>query len=236
MKNPQTIGLNRTGVGTSPLDIKTMLEATKCPSSEGQSFTQMLAFRKNYFKASEEIGTIPPPTTLKGLAKVIVHKLTGDHPEVFINKMGERIAFERSGIRLYDLLINKCQSQAGMKTSMRKKFEEIRANEVNHFELLVHTAKDVGIDPTVLTPDADISGIISLGLLNVVADPRITFLQSLEAILLAELADNDAWHILIQLANTQGMDEIVEEFENAKWEEDQHLYDIRHILSDLILR
>ena len=44
---------------------------------------------------------MPPPTSLKGVAKTAVDMLKGSKPTVFIDKLGERAAFERTGTRLY---------------------------------------------------------------------------------------------------------------------------------------
>jgi hypothetical protein len=45
---------------------------------------------------------------VKGVAKTGMQKLTGKKPEVLIDKLGARLAFERTGTRLYDALLGKC--------------------------------------------------------------------------------------------------------------------------------
>ena len=53
------------------------------------------------------------------------------------------------------------------------------------------------------------------GIVQVIVDPRTTLLQSLEAILIAELADNACWEALIPLAAAGGEDPLVQPFEEA---------------------
>jgi ferritin-like metal-binding protein YciE len=54
-------------------------------------------------------------------------------------------------------------------------------------------------------------------------DPRTTLLQSLEAILIAELADNACWGALIELAQEAGKDTFVQQFQETLRNEQDHL-------------
>lgn len=49
---------------------------------------------------SDAIGSIRQPITLKVKAKTMVSRLKGDEPDTQIDKLGERLAFERTGVRL----------------------------------------------------------------------------------------------------------------------------------------
>src|SRR5690606_37230732 len=56
---------------------------------------------------ADSVGSIPPPASLlKGTVKKTVAKFNGVSPALLLNKIGERIAFERTGTRLYDALIS----------------------------------------------------------------------------------------------------------------------------------
>ena len=68
--------------------------------------------------------------------------------------------------------------------------------------------RSIGADPTVQTPSADVDGVASMGLIQVLTDPRTSVAQCLEAILIAELADNDGWQMLILFAEKMGMDDM----------------------------
>ena len=63
------------------------------------------------------------------------------------------------------------------------------------------------------TPCADVTGAESIGLLQVVSDPKTTVDQSLHAILVAELADNAGWEELIALAREMGQDDMTRQLE-----------------------
>jgi len=67
--------------------------------------------------------------------------------------------------------------------------------------------------------------------MQVVTDPRTTIPQSLNAILVAELADNASWEMLLQLAEETGHDEMAERFRAALAEEEQHLASVRQWLT-----
>ena len=82
---------------------------------------------------------------------------------------------------------------------------------------------------------ADVDGVASLGLVKVLTDPRTSVAHCLEAILIAELADNDAWQLLIQLARKMGMDDMSRDFMGALQEEEVHLAHIRQWFKESVL-
>ena len=82
----------------------------------------------------------------------------------------------------------------------RDDLEQIRQEEYGHFMLLQSTIEQLGGDPTAVTPSADLHATVAHGITQVIVDPRTTLLQSLEAILIAELADNACWEALMELA------------------------------------
>jgi type 1 glutamine amidotransferase len=61
----------------------------------------------------------------------------------------------------------------------------------------------------------------------VITDPRTTLLQSLEAILVAELADSTCWETLVELAQAAGEDDLVQPFKQAYMTEQEHLQQVR---------
>ena len=66
-----------------------------------------------------------------------------------------------------------------------------------------------------------------MGLIQVLTDPRTSVAQCLEAILIAELADNDGWQMLILFAEKMGMDDMTRDFGVALNEEQNHLMHVR---------
>src|SRR4051812_4407710 len=108
MKTPNQTGKNRTGIQTSPLDSRATERGAEegVPSSLGGE-APMASLRLEIASESEPVGSMPPPATLKGVAKTAVTLLKGKSPTLFLNKLGERLAFERTGVRLYEAVIDK---------------------------------------------------------------------------------------------------------------------------------
>jgi hypothetical protein len=92
--------------------------------------------------------------------------------------------------------------------------------------------ESIGADPTAQTPCADVAGVESQGIMHVVTDPRTGVAQSLHAILIAELADNAGWEMLIALAKEQGHPTMTSEFQLALDDEREHLQKIRMWLEE----
>jgi hypothetical protein len=229
MKSDVAIGKNRTGIDLSPIDKKDMLEVTDLtvPSMEGDEHVMDQA-RAEYIDEHMSIGSVPPPATVKGVAKTGVDALKGVNATVLVDKLGERLAFERTGTRLYGALVAKCESSEPLPNGPTvADLQQIQSEELTHFELVRDAMKTLGADPTAVTPSADVAAVASTGILQVIADARMTLKQSLEAILVAELVDNDGWSLLVQLTRAAGHEELAKRFEAANQVEAQHLVKVR---------
>lgn len=235
MKVSVRVGMNRTGVQTSPNLSQEMIEGqNEFPVPDSRSEISHQDCRKVYIEETGDLGTVPIPASLKGAATTVFEKLTGGHPEVLVDKLGERLAFERTGARLYEALIAKCE--ALMPDMDLSALHEIHTDEIQHFHLIRETIEKIGGDPTVQTPCADINGVAAMGLLQVMTDPRTTIAQCAEVALIAELTDNDAWDLLIKLVRNAGLEEDAQKFEQAKASEEQHLLRIRRWVEELTLK
>jgi rubrerythrin len=156
----------------------------------------------------------------------------GNKPTVFLDLLGERLAFERTGTRLYEALLVKLEAADTHPGGPRREdLERIRDEEMEHFALLKRTIESLGADPTAMTPSADVIAVASHGLVEAVSDPRVTLNESLKAILTAELVDNDSWLLLADVAERLGHDEMAGEFRRALAEEEDHLARVRSWLS-----
>lgn len=229
MKNDTPLGKNRTGIDVSPIDKKAMMEDTEMtvPSTEADGAV-LAAARSEFFSLPDVLGSVPPPTSAKGIVETGLEALRGVNAAVFIDKLAERLAFERTGSRLYETLIEKCAAESSFPSGPTvADLQEIHAEELRHFELLRETIASLGADPTSMTPSADVVAVQSLGLVKVVSDARTTVKQSLEAMLTAELVDNDGWSLLIELTKTAGRDELIPQFEEARARELEHLAKVR---------
>ncbi|WP_437965383.1 ferritin-like domain-containing protein [Sorangium sp. So ce260] len=228
-----TIGTNTTGIATSPIDSKELIEfAQAIPPSSPGSEADAAAVRSEYARESGTVGSVPPPVSLKGIVKAAGELIQGRPPALLIDKLGERLQFERSGTRLYEALIAKHDAEGSFEGGpTRADLEAIRDDELRHFALLKRAIERLGADPTAMTPSADMIGLASAGVLSVAVEPRINFGQSLQALLVAELTDNDSWRMLIDLATAYGQDDMVAEFRVAEQHEARHLELVRGWLS-----
>jgi rubrerythrin len=232
-------GLNRTGVQTSPELARELTQgaAAARPSSEGGPEARAAA-RGVYIKEGLPVGSMPPPpASLEGVVEGVAEMVgmtTG--VATLADKLSERLAFERTGTRLYEALIGKVtvlgENSPGPTLIQ---LAEIREDELQHFLLVNRAITTLGGDPTVMSPCADTVMVSSLGLLQVLTDPRTTVAQSLQAILTAELTDRDGWELLITLADELGHEELVREFRGALASEEKHLLSVRGWLEELLM-
>ena len=145
-----------------------------------------------------------------------------------MDKLGERLAFERSGTRLYEALLAKHHIYGSFSGGPTPgDLEHVLKEEYRHFLMLQSIIEQMGGDPTAVTPAADIQGTMPQGIRMVIVDPRTTLLQSLEAILVAELADSTCWETLVELAQRAGEDDLVGSFKQAHLTELEHLQKVR---------
>ena len=226
---PTDTGPNRTGIAVSPKQSKEAIESARegvpvDSHDTGAHHRSAVAVARD----SEPLGTAPPPASPKGLAKTLLEKAKGNQPTVFLDAIGERIAFERTGVRLYEALL--CRFDASHPhagSPSRGDLERIRDEELAHFQMLCDAMRKMGGDPTAITPSADVVAVASMGISAVLDDPRCTLTEGLKAILIAELADNDSWAMLCSLADDLGQDELAENFRNALADEEEHLASVR---------
>jgi len=225
---PTDVGRNRTGLASSPIDARAMLENSSVSVPSGRNAREIFNLRLADSRDAEPVGTMPPPPTLKGIAKAALEKLRGNEPMVFLDKLGERLAYERTGVRLYEALLVKFEaSRSQDPTITSQALMEIRADELAHAGLLRDAIELLGGDPTVMTPCASISAVASMGFMQALTDPRTTFTQALGVVLTVELNDSAAWELLIDLANGLGLDDLTQDFREALAEEQRHLERIK---------
>jgi hypothetical protein len=234
---PTDLGTNRTGVATSPIDTPRMLDAAMEVPVVVEGAAAVMNVRRAYAAASPEpIGSMPPPVTPKGMGKAAMHALMGHKATVLLDKMGERLAFERTGTRLYEALAVKVAGSGAPAVGPQiADIEQLRAEELLHFELIQRHLVRLGADPTVQTPCADLAGVQAMGVLQVLTDPRTTLSQSLNAILTTELADTAGWELLARLAREAGEQEMAAELEQAHATEQEHDVKVKSWLADLVM-
>jgi rubrerythrin len=225
MNQNATAGTNLTGLVAAPQRSQEMLTGTEefPPSSEG-SAEDLSLVRIAYAKEVEPLGSMPPLVHGEGKGKSAAKAVKGEQLLLFMDKLGERLAFERTGTRLYEALVSKHDAFGSFTGGpSREALEHIRQEEYQHFTLLQSVIEQLDGDPTAVTPSANLHATAARGIQMVIVDPRTTLLQSLEAILIAELADNACWGALIELAQEAGKDTFVQQFQEALRNEQDHL-------------
>lgn len=225
---PTDVGMNQTGIKLHKGRAAVIEGAEQGVTRIAPDSTSVMTVRAELGKLMPPIGTMPPPGNLKGAAKAAMSAMTGKHPMVFLDMLGERLAFERSGTRLYEALLSKLDAADPHPGGpSREDLERIRDEELAHFAMLTRAMEKMGGDPTAITPSADIVAVQSLGLVQVLTDPRVTLTEGLKAILTAELIDNDCWLVLSDVAERLGEGELASEFRQALIEEEDHLMRVR---------
>src|SRR5215203_5182663 len=125
---------NRTGMQTSPELAEELIEGanSSTPTSEGGA-EDIAEYRGEYIAEGFPLGSMPAmPALEEGEA---------DEEEVglavLLDKLSERLAFERTGTRLYEALLNKCET-LGEESSgpTLEDIEQIGRQELEHFLML----------------------------------------------------------------------------------------------------
>lgn len=219
------LGKNVTGTHMAPQLTKEMIEGlAEFPPTPLDLSITLEQFKEISIREALPLGHVPTPTTVMGTLSTGFQKLMGKEVEVLLDELGGRLAFERGGVRLYEALIAKCQAQMGQASQdFLERLERFKEEETQHFFMVKEAIEKMGGDPTAQTLCADVGGVSSMGLMQVLTDPRTTLPQCVYAILVAEMADNAAWDILVELTKKAGMKEAAENFEQAKRQEDEHL-------------
>ena len=221
MQKITEVGMNHSGMQAAPDAGEKMLEITELTKPRRGDERDLAKIRMAYAKEADPVGSLPEPQQ-SGMSAVLMDKL------------GERLAFERSGTRLYDALLVKCQT-AKLPGMSLKDVQHIRDEEAMHFALVGAAIQSLGGDPTAQTPSADVTGVEGMGLMQVLNDPKTTIAQALHAILVAEMTDNAAWDELIELTSQVGNDDLVARFSKARDSEMEHLEKVQAWYKDATL-
>lgn len=242
MDSKVATGTNRTGSQMTPKNSEDVEAYAKSRMGEGHRNGEAYAgMHVDYIREAERVGSVPVPGAAKGVTTSVTSKLKGDKPSVFVDKLGERLAFERTGVRLYEAMITKWSALGATERAATPGLDEqqlraILADEETHFHLLTDVARVLGADPTAMTPAADVAGVSAAGWLQVINDPRATMTQALGTLLSAELTDDAGWELLIELAKASGYSEMAEGFAVAEQAEHRHIERIKGWLKASMLR
>jgi rubrerythrin len=231
---------NRTGIMNHPELSAQLIESAKntSPSSEGDA-EQIAASRAEYLNEALPIGSPPLMRDVLQNEPIEEGSVATDLEGVVVllDKLGERLAFERQGTRLYQAFLQKFQAlgeEDGLGPTSAE-IQHICDEELEHFRIVQKAIARLGGDATVETPSADVAVVLSHGILQIVSDPRTTVPQMLQALLSAELADNDGWQLLQQVAAEIGDRDLEEECRKAFEKEQEHLEKVRSWLLEITI-
>lgn len=234
-RKPTDTGLrNRTGIQASPLDWRAAAEQARASAPDPSLQTGSLArVRIDLSQAFEPLGTLPAPLTVRGAVGTLVEGIQGNSLPVLMDLLGERIAYQRMGVRLYEALLCK-HAAAHLKDNSPAAgdLNALRAEKVGHLGLVVNAMEELGGDATAVTPCADAMAMAARGLLQCLADPRTTFTQGLRAILLAEMGDYAGWEALVEVSECMGLKGHAAAFRQAFVREVDHVAKVKRWMLD----
>ncbi|HET7570116.1 MAG TPA: ferritin-like domain-containing protein [Gammaproteobacteria bacterium] len=237
MAEPAThIGSNRTGIQASPFDMQKLQDVASTAPARPAEELKAAAMRQAFMKETESIGSVPPPGSVKGMATTAMQAIKGHKPATFIDKLGERLAFERSGVRAYEAVLVKFDALGSWEGGpSHDLLLHQHDEELEHFNMLTDIIERLGADPTTMTPSADVSSVAGSGIFKVLSDPRTTLPHALQGLLMLEDADLEGWTGLIGLADSIGQDKLADQFRKAHETEETHQMRVREWLSKAVL-
>jgi hypothetical protein len=91
---PTSLGSNLTGTALTPAALMAMNEASdELMPEEDIDTSEMEAQKLVAIAEADAVGSVPPPSSIKGAVKSGIARIKGGHPVIFMDKIGERIAF-----------------------------------------------------------------------------------------------------------------------------------------------
>ena len=225
----QSTGHNRTGIKASPMGGLAPGRATSDAPPPTASL-QATIMREKFTRQADRLGSVPPMATARGVAEAA---LQGHRLASFIDKLGERLAFERSGVRAYEAVLVKVEALGAWQGGPTRDLVQAQCNEeLQHFHMLKQILEHLGADPTAMTPSADVAAVEASGVFKVLADPRTSLSQALHALLVLEDVDVDGWNLLVEIAEKRGQDELANQFRDALAVEETHKARVREWLGN----
>jgi hypothetical protein len=150
---------------------------------------------------------------------------------LLVDKLSERWLAERSGIALYDRVIERLVGIEELESELTR----FRDQEQLHLEMLEQLLAELGRRPrdAPSTPGVNLAASEISAMLELVRDPQLTPRHLVEVLLSFELLDDGGWDILLELAKQADLDdEWLRSFRVAKREEEEHV----HVLKTQLVR
>ena len=111
MNQTAPLGTNLTGITSASQRSQEMLAGMEefPPTSQG-SAQDIAQVRIAYAQEAEPLGSVPQPSGIQNKVRTAAKAVTGAKPTLLMDKLGERLAFERTSTRLYEALVSKCDA------------------------------------------------------------------------------------------------------------------------------
>lgn len=163
-------------------------------------------------------------------------KLAQAHPEKLLDLLTERLTFERTSVKLYDMILAKMKASGDKPIlAMVGQMTKQRNEEKDHEEWLEEQVRELGSDAHTETDLSELIVRESRGILDVVShDDELPHL--FHALLTAELVDDNGWKLLLQLADEASDDVARRDLRKRAEEEETHLLYIRTVVAGFARR
>lgn len=166
-----------------------------------------------------------------------MRKLSEHNRPRVIDLLCERLAFERSGIRLYDRIVAAMQGSADSELhSLQATMEEHRAEEKEHEQWLEAQVRALGGDASAQTEGSRLVSREAAGIEEVATNDAADLQHLMHALLAAEAVDNAGWELLVELAEDVNDRDARREFTRRLHHEREHLAFVRHVMERLAVR
>lgn len=153
-----------------------------------------------------------------------------------IDLLAERLAYERTGVELYDQVLEHLEASSDPEAkSLTDRLQHFRDEEKAHEEWLEDQIRDLGGDAHGSTEMSEVVTIESRGVADVIMDGD-DVAHDLHALLTAELSDNAGWELLCDLARQAGDREAERAFSARMKQEDEHLKFMRKAVEQTTAR
>jgi bacterioferritin (cytochrome b1) len=166
-----------------------------------------------------------------------MRKLTEHNRERVIDLLCERLAFERSGIRLYDRILATMQGTTDPEVhALQPTMEEHRDEEQEHAAWLETQIRALGGDASVQTECSRLACREAAGIEDIATNDSADLQHLLHALLAAEAMDNAGWDMLVELAEDANDRDARRELTRRQHHEREHLAFVRHVMERLAVR
>jgi len=157
-----------------------------------------------------------------------MEKLAARNASQVLDVLSGRLAFERTGVKLYDAAIQKIERNPEPRYHRLLDYlRRIRHEEKEHEEWLEAQIRSLGGTAHETTTMSELETEESKGVVAVIVDGHQQVPHLLHALLAAELADNAGWELLVKLADDAGDRDAKRQFQRRLLDEVKHLAFLR---------